>query len=239
MIEKRGIGVLYMVWPGPGIDEMLERSIASLKAVHPELPVHVERLPFGSSLLDKATMYDVSPFANTLYLDADTVVLGSLDFGFEHSWRYGLCVSICECPWARRFSALSGSGDQIEYNTGVIFFSNIAKRLFDRWKTEARGIDGEVPFKRNGKTEVMAINDQASFSEAVHREGWNPCVLPLNWNFRPQWHRSVFGPIKVWHDRCPVPPDVLEWNERQTAPDAIIDFATVNLSTQELAEAAA
>lgn len=232
-------GCLYMVWPGPGVEELLERSRASLAAVHPELSVHVERLPFGSSLLDKATMYDATPFDNTLYLDADTVVLQPLDYGFEQSSRLGMALSICECPWARRFSALAESGDLVEYNTGVLFFSHIAKRVFDCWKAEAREIDGELPFLVNGQRRVMEINDQASFARAMDVQGWNPFTLPLNWNFRPRWHRGFFGPIKIWHDRSPVSPGILDWNEQQTADGAIIDFAAVSVESKELAEAAA
>jgi hypothetical protein len=77
-------GVLYITWPGEGrMPAMLARSRESLAKVHPELPVHVAELPDGSTLLDKARMYDLSPFDQTLFLDADTVVMGNLDYGFE------------------------------------------------------------------------------------------------------------------------------------------------------------
>ena len=79
--EGSGRGVLYIVW-GSAAEGPLERSLDSLKSHHPELPVHVARLGDGACLLDKARMGDLSPYKETLYLDADTVVLGNLDFGF-------------------------------------------------------------------------------------------------------------------------------------------------------------
>ena len=82
-------GVLYIVW-GDGVAGLLKRSIASLQHFHPELPVHVEKLPDGSGLLDKASMMDLSPFRETVFLDADTVVMGRLDFAVERARRGGL-----------------------------------------------------------------------------------------------------------------------------------------------------
>jgi hypothetical protein len=77
-------GALYIVWPGdPRTEDALQRSIASLNAVHPGLPYHVEVMPEGTTLLDKARMCDLSPFDETLFIDADTVVLERFDFAFD------------------------------------------------------------------------------------------------------------------------------------------------------------
>jgi hypothetical protein len=54
--------------------------------------------------------------------------------------------------------------------------------------------------------------------------GFLPFVLPLNWNFRPRYHRAFFGPLKIWHDYADVPVavhDILRYYER---PDAIVLF---------------
>src|ERR1700749_4515757 len=90
-------GALYVVWepaqPGAGsaaIKASLERAIASFRDHHPELAHHVATLPRGSTLHDKAGMFEPSPFETTVYLDADTVVLGRLDYGFEMAERHGL-----------------------------------------------------------------------------------------------------------------------------------------------------
>src|SRR5437762_14278570 len=101
-MSKRG--GLYIVW-GERAERYCERSIASFKRWHPDLPHHVVRLPsttdWCEGLLEKARMMNLSPFDETVFLDADTVVLDSLDFGFEKAQQHGLACSICECPWAR------------------------------------------------------------------------------------------------------------------------------------------
>ncbi|MEJ0070814.1 MAG: hypothetical protein WDO24_21130 [Pseudomonadota bacterium] len=51
-------------------------------------------------------MFEHSPFETTVYLDADTVVLGRLDYGFEMAERFGLAC--CHCV-NRGCAAMSGS----------------------------------------------------------------------------------------------------------------------------------
>ncbi len=217
-------GVLYMVW-GDFDRDVLERSLASLKEFHPGWPVHVEEMPQGASLLDKAGMLDITPFKETLFLDMDTVVLDSLDFGFKQARRFGLACSICECPWARRYGGIEG--EMVEYNTGVLFFTPKAKPVFDAWKKCAASVDSSILFERGGQVFKMPLNDQAGFAKAVDDTGFSPFVLPYNWNFRPQWHKTWFGPIKVWHDYEPVPDGLKEHNRRQAEPDALIQFSSL------------
>ena len=80
-------GVVYMVWGrNDKTERALERSRKSINAIHPELPVEVVRVDANDpikGLLEKARMFERSPFRETLFLDADTVVLGRLDFGFR------------------------------------------------------------------------------------------------------------------------------------------------------------
>ena len=51
-----------------------------------------------------------------------------------------------------------------------------------------------------------------------------PFILPLNWNFRPQWHRAFFGQIRIWHDYGEVHPQILEINRYYERPGSIIQF---------------
>ena len=78
----------------------------------------MERLPEGSGFPDKAVMRDMTPFEETIFLDADTMVMGRLDYAIEQARRVGLACSICECPWARRYGGIEG--EVIEYNTGTV-----------------------------------------------------------------------------------------------------------------------
>ena len=226
MIDR---GVVYMVW-GEKPKVALRRSVDSVRRHHPELPVHVEVLPDDTEpfrgLLEKSRMFDVSPFQTTLFLDADTVVLGRLDFAFEKAERHGLACCVCECPWARRYGGLAG--DLIEYNTGVLFFSRRSRPIFEAWAEAAGAIDSSLRFQAGGTVHRMPFNDQAGFARAVEDTGGHPFVLPLNWNFRPSFHRAFFGPLRIWHDYQEVPARLLELNARYASdPDAVIDFVVM------------
>lgn len=211
-------GALYMIW-GEGMDGLLDRSVSSLHRFHPDMPVHVHRLENGN-LLDKAEMFSASPFEDTVFLDADTIVLDRLDFGFEKARDHGIACCVCECPWARRYPSMRG--DAVEYNTGVIFFSRwmpsrtIAirtERVFRAWDRLNDKIDSSITWEERGSLLRMPCNDQAGFAKAIEEESFNPFVLPMNWNFRPRWHRTWFGKLKVWHDRWDVPEGILNQND--------------------------
>lgn len=218
-------GVLYLLW-GDKAQTALERSIDSLKKFHPDLPVKVEVLkeiqdPM-EGLLQKSKMAEFSPFEETLYLDADTVVLGNLDFAFEKASRFGLACTICECPWARRYPQIKG--DIVEYNTGVLFFTEKARPVFDEWQQAVLTIDSSTLFYRNGELLKSPYDDQAGFAYAVETTGFQPFVLPLNWNLRPMWQQSLFGPVKIWHDYSEVPPFLYEAANYYEQPDAVIQY---------------
>lgn len=217
-------GVLYMVW-GEYDKNALDRSRQSLARVHPNIAVEVVELPSGSTLLDKARMMELSPFEETLFLDADTVVLDELHYGFQQMRRFGLACSICECPWARRYGGLSG--DIVEYNTGVLFFSKAAKPVFNAWEACATEIDSSIIFHNGEELAQMPVNDQAGFAKAIDDVGYTPFVLPYNWNFRPKWHKSWFGPLKIWHDYSEVPESLLTHNAEQARPDSIVRLSVL------------
>lgn len=228
-------GVLYMVW-GNSHDHLLARSMASLRKFHPTLPIHVHRVDaMGEEvastemLLHKTKMAKISPFKTTLFLDADTTVLGSLDYGFEKARQFGLACCVCECPWARRYNGLKFSGDLIEYNTGVFFFTESAQPLMYMWERLARVVDSSMYFHTSsGQIAIMRHNDQASFARAVEMTGFNPFILPLNWNFRPKWHRSFFGPIKIWHDTSPPIPELVQISLNQSQTETIVSYAILD-----------
>lgn len=201
-------GALYVTW-GDSHQTLLERSRLSLEHWHPGLEIRYCSLPAAppEGLLYKARMFTLSPFDVTLYLDADTVVLGDLTRGFEMAERHTLACCINECPWLRRYGVL---GDVTEYNTGVLFFSRAAADVFRCWQTTAdiEGRHGPTPSRwlEGGRMRGSACDDQLSFAQAVHVSRCNPHVLPHNYNFRPGFHRNFFAPLKVWHSPLEVPP---------------------------------
>lgn len=220
-------GVIYLVWGGETHERLLNRSMTWLKKSHPDIKIAVHRLDEPADLLDKSRMYDLSPFETTLFLDTDTVVLGNIDFIFDRAEKHGIACCICEEPWARRYPSIRG--DVVEYNTGVLAFSKLhpwCYEVFDEWKRIGRDIDSSITFYNGpGDLARMPCNDQAGFAAAVHSLQFNPFVLPLNWNFRPQWHRSLYGPIKIWHDYREVPDSLHKWNQEQTSAGSIIKYA--------------
>jgi hypothetical protein len=219
-------GVIYMAWgQSEKVERALQRSRGSLAIVHPELPIEVVRVDATDpveGLLQKARMHELTPFKETLFLDVDTVVLDRLDFGFRQAQRFGLACCINENPWARRNLTLEG--DIVEYNTGVLFFTERAQPVFAAWKDLARQLDSTSIHFLNGMQSKMAHNDQCSFAVAVDQASFSPLVLALNWNFRPIWHRSFFGPIKIWHDYADVPPFFYELAQHYKRKDAIIQY---------------
>jgi len=219
-------GIISIYW-GDETKLPIERLKNSVKKYHPDLPHEIIKVeaPGGqaSSLNQKAAMFDLSPFEETLFLDLDTVVLDNLNFGFEKAKQFGLAMSICEAPWGRRYPKIF-TGDEIEYNTGVIFFNKKAKIVFDKWKELAALIDSSILAVNEHGVYIMPANDQGSFALAIEQTGFNPFILPLNWNFRPMWHRSFFGPIKIWHDYSNPPELFNELNTYYSKPESIIQY---------------
>jgi len=220
-------GALYVVWEplhprpdGATIEPWIERAVASFRAAHPELPHHVARLPRGSTLHDKARMFEHTPFETTAFLDADTVVLGRLDYGFEMAERFGLACCHCVNPWLRRYNGVAD--DAIEYNTGVLFFTAAARGIFEDWRQAAPLLDSSAEFIRDGQRRISPRDDQLSFSQVIQHQPRPPFILPHNWNFTPPHHRAFFGPLKIWHNYAPVPDTVRALNRYYEQPGAIV-----------------
>ena len=221
-------GILYVVW-GDKANSALERSVASVRTIYPQMPIHIARgkTDVAHGLAQKAQMADATPFETTLYLDADTIVLGNLDHAFAKTEAYGLACCINECPWMRRYGR--DEGDRIEYNTGVIFFTARAKPVFNAWQR----LVSVTPAKSHwltfdGQSRGLDFEDQASFAHAIEQTNFNPFVLPPNYNFRPNFHRSFFAPIKIWHeyhDVLPVVRDLSRAVEANEKPVTHVEFS--------------
>lgn len=210
---------IYMLWKQEGEDaakiaHACDRSRVSLAKRHPDMLVRADIGKKEDTLLRKAKMLDIAEWGVNVFLDADTVVMSDLSFGFEMAEKHGIACCICECPWARRYPSMSG--DAVEYNTGVIFFDKRqerVRRVFDRWGELASRIDSSITYGNI----AMPRNDQASFALAMQSMEFNPFVLPLNWNFRPIWQRTWFGPLKIWHDYGDPAEALVEHNESLNA----------------------
>lgn len=223
-------GVIWLVWGNNDrVEHVLPRSVGSMTRHHPELPQRVFRMPDDSDLRCKAHMHDLSPFDETLYLDADTVVLGRLDFGFEKARQHGIACCINISPWARRYKGLRDRGELIEYDTGAVWFTKshpATAGVFDAWKA-AHDIDSSSVFLSKDGVRRMLTNDQCGFAHAVDVTGFNPWILPMNFNLHPTWQKTIFGDVKVWHCYGNPPPSMDAWNAEQASPDAVNKCGTI------------
>lgn len=204
-------GILYIVW-GEKAQAALDRSIRSVRTYYQDLPIHVERVAESEARLGlrhKSRMGSLTPFRTTLYLDADTLVLGGLEYAFEKAERFGLACALCECPWLRRYGA--DAGDSLEYNTGVLFFTEKAQGVFRAWEEVAATTASRARWLDiDGRLRQGPYDDQASFARAIEQCNFNPFVLPINFNFRPQFFPRFFTPIKIWHDYRDPPAQLAE-----------------------------
>ena len=109
----------------------------------------------------------------------------------------------------------------------MLFFTRKAAPLFETWEAWAKKVDSTSYHLVDGEVRVMPVNDQAAFAIAVEETGYAPFVLPLNWNFRPQWHLSHFGPIRIWHDAGNMPPELGDFSAEQDSPEDIIRYVSL------------
>ena len=97
------------------------------------------------------------------------------------------------------------------------------------WSRLVRTVDSSLDFiTPDGRFATMQHNDQAAFARAIEMTGFNPFVLPFNWNFRPKWHRSFFGPLKIWHDQKPPVAEILDINDNQTRTDTVVAYTKLD-----------
>ena len=204
--------MLYIVWGGT-VEKLLARSIDSVRRFYPDMPIHVVRGDEHPThaMMQKSMLGSVTPYESTLFLDADTVVMGNLDSAFDRAEEFGLACCICECPWARRYGP--AEGDNIEYNTGVIFFTHKGRPVFDAWQALALECPAASSWLAvDDSPRGMPYEDQAPFARAVRSCRFNPFVLPLNYNFRPKFYPTVFAPLKIWHDPMDPPAQLIKIN---------------------------
>jgi hypothetical protein len=204
-------GVVYIVC-GDKAEAALKRSIFSLKEFHPELDYEVRRLPPNSSpsrgLLEKSSTMDFSPFDETLFLDADTLLLDRLDFGFAQALRLELHAASVN---------VRGRAGTADYPRTTV------------WNTIPVCSSSRVtphPCSRAGRL-YQAWSTPRSILWAQTANRWS-CRLTIRVvakaMIRPAWHRTFFGPIKIWHDYHDPPQALRELSAAYRNPNAIIRF---------------
>jgi hypothetical protein len=188
-------GVIYVAYGVKALKEA-RRSIASLAKVHPGLPVlvvtdqrmketatisvHLDTEPrpglpgrWAKTHLDELTRWNY-----TLFLDADTVVHGSLAVGFMLLNRGYDLVMVPSRPQgeeilghlseAERVQTLEEVPGAVQLNTGVMWFNlETVAPLFSEWRTEWKRWHGP---------------DQGAFLRALARVPTAIALLGLSYN---------------------------------------------------------
>jgi len=146
-----------MIALGERARDAARRATDALVRACPGLPVHVAtetpdgRLPdaIGARAL-KTALLDWTPFARTVYLDADTTVHGNLAAGFavlRDGWDLALCPSAnqgADLLWhvgeADRAATLAavGTREPLQLQAGVFFVArnDRTRALFAAWRAE-------------------------------------------------------------------------------------------------------
>jgi len=190
-------GALYIAY-GEQARAQCAKGISTLRSHAPNLAVAVvsdtplevpgcRHIPHPEADLgartQKTSMYRLSPFDLTLYLDADTEVVSSPEPGFTMlEWVDVVLSQDCnrrfaDCKWqghipeerATTLAEVGYEGDLLYYNSGVIFFrrSPHAEAFFMAWHEE---------WQRWGKHDQMALLRalcRHPLRIATLREVWN------------------------------------------------------------------
>lgn len=192
-------GIVYVAWGQKHIAEA-QRSAASVSAEWPTCLITDEdgrnSTGFTSTIMTdfhdfvgfhqyfrKLSCLRLSPFSASLYLDSDTIVMGSLRLVFDSITRFGLALT-----HAPGQTLHSGEKEYIHLNGGVIGFSGHQPDLAARI------------LRVSQKIESGHIGDEAAISIAIQQCRIPHVTLPGIFNV----HRT--GPlndrsIRIFHSR--------------------------------------
>lgn len=197
----------------------LEKSVLSVRANMPEIPIIVVtdqtsmkqldklRLPNvhyksiretgGFSWADKINGLAYSPYEYTLFLDTDTYVWKSLTGIFQLLEYFD--VAVAHDP-VREFGYNFGSVPDSfpQFNTGVIGFKRSTGwfELLELWRQLHTQMLSSID-KPN-----TLFNDQNSFRLAAFRStGTRIATLTPEYNYRPAWPGFVSGTVYIVHFR--------------------------------------
>ena len=187
-------GVLYVAY-GEAARAQALRSITSLRRFAPGLPVAVvSDTPLGDTehiyhpeadrgaRTQKTQMYRLSPFEQTLFLDADTELVGSPEPGFRLLEFVDLVLAqdvtrnFADNKWPHLnqeevayTEQVLGTRHHMYFNSGVIFFRRNERvaAMMDAWHEE---------WKRFG------MHDQMALLRAIHRCPVTIAPMRAPWN---------------------------------------------------------
>jgi len=175
----------------------LEATLVTDMDYKPMPGISVVRVPSDTpNRYIKTSIGTVSPYDKSLFLDADTLVVGDVtpmadlldeyDFAACISQRSRLLYYSSQC-----LASHSLHKEYPHFSSGVFAFTKgISKQFFTTWLNNYK------------KSEALIRSDQLSFAATIRdmtRSGMRLLPLPSVWNVRPCWGDSVYGDIKVFH----------------------------------------
>lgn len=159
--------------------------------------VHLERsgpLPHR----DKLVAMRCSPFQNTLFLDTDTFVAGSLADAWELLERFDLAFA-GDRGYVDHFPADTEVPDSFkEPNLGVVFFR--ASEALDRLWQDALDLYDQLGASPGFST-PFCFFDQPPFRLALYRSSLRFTALTDEYNCRFANYGKLNGPVRVLHGR--------------------------------------
>lgn len=182
-------------------------------------------------LLRKSEMITYLPdgYDGYLYLDTDTKVLHTIELGFCKILHHDVAMSHAPHYSLDQFFGFSkimkseGSAclGQLQYNSGVIFFTNSdrVKMLFSEWR-------------RLGEKYPESLSDQSLLSLAMDSLNFNPYNLSISFNYRG-FGDPVSGVIRIWHSHHEFPREINDfvnpWPPRRVYPEKVEYLDSRNL----------
>jgi len=187
----------------------LRHSVESVKKVHPQLPVtlftdadprissidNVQIVDVIGERIKQIYLYD-SSYENTLYMDCDTRVVGSIIELFDLMPRFDIAASI---DHMRKFKDTAKTWDRYdavpdgfsEFAGGIILFRKapVVSKFFDLWKTRYKEW-----CKVSGR-----FNDQPSFRVSMYESpDLKVHTLPPEYNLRSKKYHNITP--RIYHN---------------------------------------
>ncbi|MBA2540905.1 MAG: hypothetical protein H0V17_14795 [Deltaproteobacteria bacterium] len=168
------------------------------------------------SYLRKCELWRCLPaqYDSFLFLDVDTRVIGDISLGFDKAKKFGVAMAPAPRYALERFQGfdeiMRSAGvtprGQIQFNSGVIFFSRTpgAQAVLEKWDELAHRF-GSNPGRTHDLS--MRFGDQPYLSLAMELLEFQPYVLSTAFNHRAKGE-LIDGDIRIWHSYKPIPHDI-------------------------------
>ncbi len=199
------------------IDEAIQSAKSLLKQVknaHISLitdnrSLENEKLPFSHIIYEEAvssneninwkegltykvrTMYDLSPYEKTIFLDSDTYIVDNCNSLFDLLDYHDLCLAHAPADMSKVYVDGRCLPAYTPYNSGVILFNrnNKVETVFKKW------------FQFYSSNFELYITDQQPLMEALINSDLNLYVLSSIWNARTVLGDRYAGYVKIIHGR--------------------------------------